>query len=111
MYKLMAVISVIVRQFYLPNPFECFGGMAIIYNLIAEPFVHIIAFALVGTVYRSGSAPAIGSILYLIAYIIVIGILWILGKFSFAWWAISIMIILIILSGLLIRKIREDILW
>lgn len=111
MYKLMAVISVIVRQFYLPNPFECFGDMAFIYNWIAEPFVHITAFALVGTVYRSGSAPALGSILYLITYCIVTGVLWVLGQFSFAWWSIFIMIILIILSYLLIRKISEDILW
>ena len=111
MYKLMSVISIFIRQFYLPNPFECFGDMALVYNWIAEPFVHIISFALVGTVYKRGSAPTIGSILYLITYYIVISVLWILGQFSFAWWAISIMIILIVLISLLIRKISEDILW
>ena len=35
MYKLIFIISLIIRQFCLPNPFECFGDKALVYNWIA----------------------------------------------------------------------------
>ena len=66
-YSLMTIISTLVRQFVLPNPFECFGDKAIIINLVAEPIIYVIAYGLVGLFYIKGSAPAIGSFLYLIA--------------------------------------------
>lgn len=94
MYQLVAIVSVIVRQFYLPNPFNCFGDMAIIYNWAAEPAIHILSYLLVGQVYQSGSAPTFGSILYLLAYSLITGILWILGLFSFAWWWITVVSII-----------------
>lgn len=61
MYRLMALISVLVRQFILPNPFEqlpksvsvTFSGVEIavppaLLNLFAEPMLHAITFAIVG---------------------------------------------------------------
>lgn len=90
LYGLITIISVIVRQFVLPNPFECFGDMAILYNWIAEPILHIVAYTLVGLVYCKGSFPAWGSFLYLITYSALVGILWVLGIFSFAWWWILV---------------------
>ena len=92
----MTLISVIVRQFVLPNPFECFGDSAILINWIAEPIIQVIAYGIVGLFYRRGSAPALGSFLYLIAYAFIIGILWLMGIFSFAWWWILIIIVAII---------------
>ena len=85
-YSLMTIISTFVRQFVLPNPFECFGDKAIIINWVAEPIIHVIAYGLVGLFYLKGSAPAIGSFLYLIVYCAIIGILWLMSLFCFAWW-------------------------
>ena len=96
LYGIMMFISVIVRQFVLPNPFECFGDSAILINWIAEPIIQVIAYGIVGLFYRRGSAPALGSFLYLIAYAIIIGVLWLMGIFSFAWWWILIIVVAII---------------
>lgn len=92
LYGLITLISVLVRQFVLPNPFECFGDNADLINWIAEPIIHVVAYGIVGCYYIRGSAPALGSILYLIVYALIVGILWLLGLSSFAWWAILIAI-------------------
>lgn len=104
MYGIIALFSLFVRQFCLPNPFECFGEQAILYNWIAEILLHPIAFFMVGQIYESGSAPVLGSLLYLVVYCILTGILWILGLVSFAWWAIAGLIIMVILSIWLLRR-------
>ena len=98
-YGIMTLISVIIRQFVLPNPFECFGDGAILINLIAEPIIQVIAYGIVGLFYSRGSAPALGRFLYLIAYATIIGVLWLMGIFSFAWW--WILIIVVIISALI----------
>lgn len=108
MYGLMATISLLVRQFCLPNPFECFGDIAILYNWVAGIVLSPLSFALVGLVYRSGEAPALGSFLYLITYTLLTGILWVLGQFSFAWWAIAAMAAVVIGIMVLFSKIRGD---
>ena len=108
MYGLIATISLLVRQFLLPNPFECFGSMAEIYNWIAGLILAPLSFVLVGLVYRRGEAPALGSFLYLLTYAVLTGILWVLGQFSFAWWAVAGMLVIIIGVMILIAKIRGD---
>ena len=105
MYGIMTLISLMVRQFCLPNPFDCFGDMAILYNWIAGLILAPISFVLVGLVYERGSAPAVGSILYLLVYTVLTGLLWLLGQATFAWWAIVGMIALIVAVVVLIRKI------
>lgn len=94
-YGIITLISVIVRQFFLPNPFECFGDNALFINLVAEPIIHLMAYGIVGIIYRKGSAPVLGSLLYLFVYALITGLLWILGIFSFAWWWILIVAIVI----------------
>ena len=93
LYGVISVISFLVRQFVLPNPFECFGDKAIIINLIAEPIIQLVAYYLVGLVYQKGSNPGFGSLLFLLTYALIVGILWVLGIFKFAWWWISILVI------------------
>ena len=61
LYALMTLVSTLVRQFMLPNPFECFGDRAMVINLIAEPIIHVIAYGMVGLVYHKGDFPALGS--------------------------------------------------
>ena len=97
LYALFTIISTLVRQFALPNPFECFGNNAILINWIAEPILHIIAYAIVGLFYSKGSAPLLGSVGYLFAYACLVGFLWMLGIFSFAWWWIVIIIVCLII--------------
>lgn len=105
LYGIMAAIGIIVRQFYLPNPFECFGDVAWLCNLIAEPIIHGVAFLLVGTIYRKGSFPALGSFLYLVAYAAITGILALTGIFSFAWWWVLIIVAATIGIGVLLAKL------
>ena len=93
LYGIISTISVIVRQFILPNPFECFGDKAIIINWIAEPIIQIAAYLLVGLVYQKGSNPGFGSFLFLLTYALIVGILWVLGIFKFALWWILILVI------------------
>ena len=111
-YGLFTIISLLVRQFVLPNPFECFGDNAILYNWIAEPILHAVAYGLVGLVYCKGSFPAWGSFLYLMTYSALVGILWVFGIFSFAWWWILLIVIgaiaIFIGIGWLIDKFSWD---
>ena len=104
MYKIMMVISTLVRQFWLPNPFECFGNWAFVINIVAEPIMHIAAYLLVGTIYRTRSFPALGSFLYLVAYAAITGILALMGIFSFAWWWVLLIVSAMIGFGLLINR-------
>lgn len=111
MYNFIAILSILVRQFMLPNPFECFGVKAVLYNLIAGVLLTPISYKIVGLVYTRGSAPALGSFLYLIVYSSLTGVLCILGKFCFAWWAIVAMIVISVLVLYLINKLRTEVLW
>ena len=95
-YALMSLVSVLIRQFALPNPFECFGESAALINWIAEPIMHVVAYGIVGMFYSRGSAPLLGSIAYLLTYTALTGVLWIMGIFSFSWWWILIIIVAII---------------
>ena len=88
LYGLMSIISIIVRQFFLPNPFACLGESALIANIIAEPFIQAISFGIVGLFYQKRSNPAFGSFLYLVAYSALTGALLLCGLVGFAWWSV-----------------------
>lgn len=105
MYGLMAFVSTIVRQFYLPNPFECFGNSGEVINWIAGILIHPLAFGVVGLFYRSGDCPPLGSFLYLVAYAAITGILALMGIFSFAWWWVLTVVVAFILIGFGLVKI------
>ena len=96
LYGLITLISTLIRQFVLPNPFECFGDYADLINWISEPIIHVVAYGIVGFYYIRGSAPAWGSLLYLLAYAFIVGVLWIMGIFSFAWWWILIVVVSVV---------------
>lgn len=97
LYGIITVASVIIRQFFLPNPCECFGERAALINWIAEPIMQVLAYAIVGLFYVKGSAPALGSLAYLAIYAAMVGFLWLCGLFSFAWWWVALMVIAMIL--------------
>lgn len=98
MYNLMKIVSIIIRQFYVPNPFEPRED-AVILNWIAEPIMHLVTFSVVGMFYDRGSAPAVGSFLYLLFYFIHTGLLMLMGYFQ--WTRIAIIIVVIMYIGVL----------
>lgn len=49
-----------------------------ILNWIADPIIAAITFGVVGLYYLKGSAPALGSILYMVFYAVHIGLLYLL---------------------------------
>ncbi len=74
MYRIIALIGVYVRFAVLPNPFS---GMEneVLLNIGAEFCLHPFTFFIVGLFYERGSAPALGSFLYLLVYSVNIGLL------------------------------------
>lgn len=109
MYKLISVLSLLIRQFCLPNPFECFGDSALLINWIAGVVMAPISYLIVGLVYEKGSEPVIGSVLYLVTYALLAGILMVMGIFSFAWWWILILVVAFVGLIIGIRLIYEKI--
>lgn len=110
MYKLISSISIFLRQFILPNPFEALpapltlslSGAKIlltptILNLLAEPFLHSVTFIIVGLYYhRHIDSPSTGSFLYLIFYCVHVALLMLIAKFSF-----STLIVIFVIIGYL----------
>lgn len=107
MYKLIAAISILIRQFCIPNPFDALGeGLVVniretslllppeVLNWVAEPFMHMVTFVIVGLHYDRGSAPALGSFLYLLFYCVHTFLLWLMSLAGFATWAVVIIVVL-----------------
>ena len=73
MYYIVAFISIVVRQVYLPNPYEAFfePGIATLFNVvIGSAILHILSFTITGIYYNRGESPALGSASYLFWYCI-----------------------------------------
>ncbi len=104
MYKLISLLGILVRQIILPNPFECFGASAALINMIAGIVMAPISYLIVGFVYDKRSEPAVGSILYLVTYTLLTGLLWIMGIFAFAWWWVLALVVLCTAIIIGIRK-------
>ena len=110
-YSVISVIGYIVRNLFLPNPFECFEEKAFLINLIAEPIIHLIAFLVTGLFYKEKSLPWWGSLLYLLFYSAIVLTLWLLSLVRFAWWSIVIAVIVIAIIGFLVFvlcSLQED---
>ena len=110
MYKLIAFISVLMRQFVLPNPFDPLGETfnvtiksftipltPAVANWIAEPFMHLITFIVTRIYYKPNfQDSSVGSLLYLVFYIIHIAILLLMSAAKFSLWAVILLIALYI---------------
>jgi len=73
MYPIINLLSVIIRQFVLPNPYinvvknQTYADLLNIF--IGGIILHFLSFNLVGTIYKKGiDSPSSGSFLYLIIY-------------------------------------------
>lgn len=85
MYRLVSLLSMILRTFMFSNPFTRYFELALansIFSTTSTVFAEyfnftvgggvlcLICYQLVGIVYDRGEAPAIGSILYLVAVLV-----------------------------------------
>ncbi len=121
LYSIIATVSVLIRQFALPNPFEPLGetftlsikDVSIplapeVANMIAEPLLHIVTFAIVGIYYKKGQhEPVFGSFLYLLFYAIHVGLIHMVSCFGFAWAAIIIIIFLYVSAHITANVLRN----
>lgn len=107
-YGIIGLISVIVRNFMLPNPFEPLGeGITIggvllapvLLNWIAEPILHVVSFSEVGMVYHKGEMPGLGSLLYLIVYAFNVGVLCVASWLGLHWYT-NLLIVGLYIVGL-----------
>ena len=85
-YKLINIISVLIRQFLLPNPYISWFDnelSADLFNIIVGGFIlHKLSFWLTGIGYTKGiDEPAGGSLGYLVSYIILTVIITLIGNF------------------------------
>lgn len=120
MYKLIATISTIVRQFYLPNPFEVLGnGLQVeicdmlvvlppsLLNWLAEPIMWGVTYGVVGMYYQEGSNPPFGSFLYLVFFCIHTGIIHLMALADFNKWIVILILVLYACCHAGINAIRE----
>lgn len=105
-YTTLATFFWFIRQFVIPNPFNVLGkGITIkisevpivlspeLMNWLADPVIFGITFGVVGLYYISGSAPAWGSVLYMLFYAIHIGLVyWVMSLYPM----ISLMILIVV---------------
>ena len=83
MYQLIKILSYLIRQFCLPNPFTNLiknSGMAEIFNLIFGVILIRLSYYLTGTWY-DGSVKIIGSLGFLFNYAILTGLFLLITKF------------------------------
>lgn len=71
-------------------------------NWIADPIIASLTFLIVGLYYISGTAPAIGSILYMVFYVIHIGLLYLLLSIYPITWLMILIVALYITSHIVI---------
>ena len=120
MYKLIAAISILIRQFCIPNPFDALGeGLVVniretslllppeVLNWVEEPFMHMVTFVIVGLYYDRGSAPALGSFLYLLFYCVHTFLLWLMSLAGFSTWAVVVIVALYIACHVGLTKLRS----
>lgn len=124
MYKILSILFWIIRQFFIPNPFEVLGeGITIIIkeqqllltpeilNGITGLILPVITFYIVGIYYSKGDDPSLGSLLYMIFFIIHIGLLYLISYiYPIIWLIILICVVYISLHVaiiILINKLKQ----
>lgn len=106
---MMPVISFIVRQFFLPNPFTPLGSNADAINLLFGGVLVPITYGMVGFIYDSGSDPTAGSFLFLLIYAINTGVTYLVCKAYPIQWLMGLIVVLYIaLYTFIVIKVRND---
>lgn len=102
---MIKIISAIIRNLLLKNPFEYLGNKAWFANLITEVVLQFVSYHLVGMVYISRSAPEEGSLLFLLVYLGLYAVLLIMSIHQFVWWWVLSVTALVIAVVVVIQKI------
>lgn len=123
LYSIIALCSSIYRTYFAMNPFDAFFtddsiflGSAyltgFVFNWFITPLVlHMPTYELVGCVYKRGSCPIIGSLLYVGCYIVQLNILDSICKYFCNMFSISIdLLVGIIIAYIIVAAIELSIL-
>ena len=101
LYRIVSVLGIIIRQFFLSNPFVPLGDRAEFYNWIAGALFVPLSYFMTGLFYERGSTPAVvGSVMYLLAYAINTWITHLACRAYSVSWILSVVIALLYLIGL-----------
>lgn len=111
MYKMINLISALIRQFVLPNPYVSFIDNEVyaeLFNIfVGGTILHFLSFFLTGFCYTRGvDHPASGSFWYLLSYIYMTFVITIIGCFiSNIWLAIIVLVVVYILSIIVVNRL------
>lgn len=121
LYKIVASISVVVRQCFIDNPYESLPFLTqeteiwlpLILNLATEGLFHTITFYTVKIYYCDRQYPVVGSLLYLFFYWVNTGVLTLMCKTSFALLSVCLIVVVyvIFLIALLALKNKISLEW
>ena len=108
MYKIIAIVGFIIRQFFLPNPFAPFGVWGEVYNLLASIVIGFLSYITVGLFYEKGSFPFLGSILYTITYVVyTFELYFILRPYPNEWFMGLSFLFAIVVDILILKLVRK----
>lgn len=124
MYKVMVLISVFIRQYMIPNPFQILGDevtimvnhntwriSTVMLNLFAELLIFWCTRIVVKLYYDNSSEAVVGSFLYLIFYCIHIFILYLFAVVQFNVFVMTGILTLYVSMHVWLRFSRNSILW
>lgn len=117
MYNIVCLISVIVRQFFVANPFENAAIEVplgpVFFNMIIGAILVPTTYMVVGIFYKRRSSPAVGSALFLIFYLAHNRLLVLMSKAEFNIFIIGIILVvymaLLTISKKVVTRITCDI--
>lgn len=111
MYELTSFLCEVFRFFFMPNTFELallFEDLGLFGMLFGETIIIIATFSVVSLYYQKGKChPAIGSILYLIFYIIHIGLIKIMSSAGFNLFAVIPLLLVYIAVHIGLFKLKK----
>ena len=123
MYKIIALISVLIRRNYMPNLFETLiekisnniRGISFVeesiytiwLNGFCEMILYIVTFNVVRIYYEKGSNPILGSSLYLMFYGIHWCLIWFMSMLEFKKWAILLIVIVYVSVHIIVARHRN----
>lgn len=98
MYKIIKIISYLIRQFWLPNPFSNMfePNIAEIVNWYVGSVFVLLAYILTGIRYESEEGCYwLGSLGFLVNYAILTGLLLLIGKLTSVLWLIIVIFLIV----------------
>lgn len=114
---MISIICGFAKSQLIGNPFEVLGDGILInkvllspqlLGILIEPLLHVLSYTMVGLLYKERSAPALGSILYLIMYVCNSFILYVMSLFGLKIWSSTIIIFVYLFLFIMVAKIVNE---